>query len=326
MKKWKAFINEVCDVTEKTHKILEDSGCEVILGRDMYKYANQPYSENELAELAREVDALMGASRDPYSKLVMENAKNLKVIAKYGIGVENIDLPTAKELGITVTNTPVPENYSAVAEHVVGLMLCLTKKIKFLDAHLKGGGWRSTDTYTPLLVGKTVGIIGLGRIGSRICELLRSWKIKLIGYDPYISQEKAEELRIKLIDFITLLQTSDVVIVQAALTEETRKMIGLEQLRMMKSTSYMINTSRGGLIDEDALYIALTKGWIAGAALDVFDPEPPTKDNPLLTLDNTILTPHNAGWSDEINYAICLAATENCISVLKGEKPAYKVT
>lgn len=325
MKKWKVFINEVCDVTEKTHRVLEEAGCEIILGRDMYQFSSKPYTEDELAEIASEVDALMGASRDPYTKKVMSNAQNLKVIAKYGIGVENVDLKVAEELGITVTNTPVPENYNAVAEYVVGMMLALAKRLVFLNNYTKGGGWRNSNTYTPLLVGKRVGIIGLGRIGSRICNLLKNWDMDIVGYDPYLTKEKADEIGVTLVDLDVLFTTSDVVIVQAVLTDETRHMINSASLKLMKKTAYLINASRGGLVDEKALHTALLEGWIAGAGLDVFNPEPPSLTSPLLKLDNLIVTPHNAGWSDEINFAICLAATKDCLNVLRGERPVYRV-
>jgi D-3-phosphoglycerate dehydrogenase len=263
----------------------------------------------------------MGASRDSYTRKFMESVKRLRVVSKYGIGVEKIDIKAATENGILVANTPVPENVHSVAEHAIALMLGLTKRLFYTVDYAKKGSWRDQNVETQELFGKTVGIIGLGRIGRALIEKLSGWRMNFLAYDPY---RKAEEIKA---DGATpaslpdLLRESDFVSIHVVVTNETRKMIGEEELKLMKRSAFLINTARGEVIDEKALIKALEQGWIAGAGIDVTDPEPPAKDNPLFRMENVILTPHTAGWTGESLNRITQLATRNLLNALKGDLP-----
>ncbi|MCD6470740.1 hydroxyacid dehydrogenase [Candidatus Bathyarchaeota archaeon] len=313
MKLYKVFIPEV--ICKESHKVLEEIA-EVIEGRGYY-------TESELIEQVKDVDAVLTTSRNKFTRRVLENAEKLKLIIKYGAKPDNVDIEAATELGIIVEWTPGVEEDS-VAEHAVTLILALCKRLFFMMNHLKKGRWRTIDTtLTHELMGKTVGIIGLGGIGRKVAEKLMGFKVRLIYYDPYVPEEKGRELGAMKVDLNTLLQESDIITIHARLTKETRGLIGEEELKKMKNTAFLVNTARGAIIDEKALYRALKEGWIAGAALDVFEREPPQPDNPLLKLDNVILTPHIAAWTYESLRRQAFMAAEETVRVLKGGEPRY---
>ncbi|MDP2916594.1 MAG: NAD(P)-dependent oxidoreductase, partial [Dehalococcoidia bacterium] len=200
------------------------------------------------------------------------------------------------------------------------------KKFKLADYNARRGKWRSV--YSTLLYGKTVGIVGLGRIGSRVARLLAPFGVKLLAFSPHAAPEKAQSLGVKLVDLDTLLKESDFVTLHAVQNAQTRGMIGEARLRLMKPTAYLINTARGGLVNESALAKALKEGWIAGAALDVFEPEVPRPDNPLLDEDfyfKTLYTPHAAGLNPDNEWQLPVVQMENCVTALRGEIPKYVV-
>ena len=203
-------------------------------------------------------------------------------------------------------------------------ILALAKRLKLADRNARRGLWRSvTNTF---LLGKTVGIVGLGRIGSRVAELLRPFEVRLVAYSPSLSPERARRLGVELVSLDTLLRESDFVTLHAVVRPDNRGMIGEAQLREMKPTAYLVNTARGALVDEQALARALREGWIAGAALDVFDPEPVSPDNPLLADDlfeKTVLSPHSAAATPELRQKMPLVQIENCLRALRGETPEY---
>jgi len=283
-----------------------------------------PLSEAELLEIIKDVDAVI-ASHDPFTRKVIENAKNLKIIARHGIGYSEIDLDAATERGILVTYTPIPEEFDSVAEFTVALMLALLKKISFADRTLKQGRWERTPFIGSLLKGKTVGIIGLGNIGQRVAKLLTSFETKTIAYDPYVSEETAKKCNAKLVDFETLLKSSDIITLHCPLTKETRGLIGWDEVELMKPGVLVINTARGPIFPEKVLYKALIEGKIAGAAIDVFEKEPPNLDEPLYKLDNVIVTPHIAAYTREGLRKMDITVANDVVKALKGEIPKYLV-
>ena len=322
---WKVWLTGRDEGREDIVRALEAAGCEVTLGR-LFTDAWH-YTEEELAEKVRDMDAIMISTGDGHiTRRVMEAGKKLKVIAKRAIGVGDIDIKAATDLGILVTNTPLDLHYLSVAEFTVGMLLALVNNLKLADHNARLGLWRSVST--TLLRHKTVGIVGLGRIGSRVAELLRPFEVKLIAYDPYVPTERAKALGVELTDLETLLKESDFVTLHAVETAETRGLIGEAQLRMMKPTAYLVNTARGSLIDEEALAKSLRENWISGAALDVFEPEVPQPDNPLLSEDiysKTLYSPHAATLNPEVMWQLPITQMENCLSALRGEVPQFVV-
>lgn len=222
-----------------------------------------------------------------------------------------------------VTHTPVPENVACMSEGTIALMLAMLKSIKFADKFMKEGGWRGQAVFgTVMLWRKTIGLIGLGRIGSAVARKLQPWGVNIIAYDPYVTQEQVGELA-QLVGLDELLRRSDVVSLHVVITPETKGIIGERELNLMKSTAVLVNTSRGDAIQEKALIKAMNEKRIAGAALDVFEKEPPGVENPLLHMDNVITTPHGVGWAPEVTDSIIRAATGDCLRALRGEDPVY---
>lgn len=303
---------------------IESAGHHVILGRPTTDQT--PYREDDLVEMLREVDAVMVGSRERYPRRVLEAAESLVTVAKLGIGVERIDLDAATDLGILVSNTPIAENFLAVAESAVGFILALAKNLKRGDRHARQGLWRQyTNTF---LRGKTVGIVGLGRIGTRVADLLRPFEVRLLAFDPYVDPQRARAADVELVSLETLLRESDFVTLHTVTTDETRGLMGEAQFRLMKPTACLVNTARGALVDEAALARALRDGQLAAAALDVYEPEPPSPDNPLLgddLYDATLLSPHAAGMSQELVQRMPTVMVENCLAALRGDPPEFIV-
>jgi len=283
------------------------------------------YTEDDLVQMIGPYDAVMITSQHLITSRVLDAAGTLKIVAKRGaIPYENVDVEAATRKGIIVTWAP-GVNYVSVAEHTVMLMLCLAKKTIPQMERLRSGAWRESGAGLQELCGKTVGIIGLGGIGRALCRTLHCFDVKLLAYDPYSSPAQAKECNLNLVNLENLLKHSDYVTLHASLREETRHLIGGEELSMMKKTAYLINTARGGLIDELSLLKALRKCEIAGAGLDVFEPEPPKPENPLLHLPNVVVTPHMAGWSDEAVYREQKEAALEIKLVLESKRPRYPV-
>ncbi len=304
---------------------LREAGCEIAMGRP-FTDAATVYSEDELKAMVREMDGLLVSSRELFTRAVMMAAPRLVTIAKLGIGVERIDLRAATDLGILVSNTPIPENYLAVAEYAVAFMLAMAKQLKPGDRQGRAGRWRSiVGTF---MRGKTVGLVGFGRIGSRVASLLTPFEVRLLAFDPFVKPERPAAVGVELVSLERLMAESDFVSLHAAVTPENRNLIGARELALMKPTAYLVNTARGALIDEAALAAALNQGRIAGAALDVFEPEPPVPSSPLLSdalAARTLITPHVAGMSPELIAKMPMVQTENCIRALRGERPEYVV-
>ena len=318
--RWKVWLVVVQPVHKDIIHSLQAAGCEVTLGRSFTD--TNHYTEEELVEKVPDMDALMVITGEMITRRVIEAARKLRIISKLGRGVEPIDISAATDLGILVTNTVTELNTISTAEYTVAMILSVAKKFKLADHNARLGLWRSVSSI--LLHNKTVGIVGLGRIGSMVARLLAPFGVRILAYSPHATSEKARALGVELADLETLLKESDFVTLHSVLTPETRGLIGEAQLRMMKPTAYLINTARGGLVDERALAKSLREGRLAGAALDVFEPEVVQPGNPLLAEDiyfNTLYSPHVAGLNPENDLQLALVQMESCLSALRGEVP-----
>jgi len=254
---------------------------------------------------------------------VIENCPNLKIIAKHGVGYDNIDVAAATQRGIPVTVTPYANNMS-VAEFTVGLMLVLSKKIYPAGSAVKAGSYREMKDYTGIdLWGRTVGVIGVGRIGSEVSRICRlAFNMSVLAYDPYVNAPYLTHVGARAVrNLEELLRQSDYITVHCPLTSETKDIIAEKELKMMKRSAYIFNTARGGIINEKALVNALDQGWIQGAAVDATVVEPPGPDNPLVVHDKILVTPHIAANSDEAMSRMATMAAQEIFRVLNGQKP-----
>jgi len=276
-------------------------------------------TREELLEKVKDVDALVVRSRTKVTREVIDSARRLKVIVRAGVGVDNIDVKAAFEKGVQVINTPKAPAVS-VAELTIGFMLALARGIVRLNEATKNGTWLKGEMGIELN-GKVLGLIGLGSIGSEVARLAKAFGMKVQAYDPYVPPEHADRLSVKLVSLEELLRTSDFISIHVPLTPETKGLIGRDELNIVKNGAFLINTARGGVVDEAALYEALKNGKLAGAALDVFEREPPPPDHPLFKLDNVILTPHIGGSTDGAQLRIALTMAEDLLRVIRGEKP-----
>ncbi|MDP6771592.1 MAG: phosphoglycerate dehydrogenase, partial [Anaerolineales bacterium] len=278
---------------------------------------------SEVISIIGKYQALIVRSQTDVTDKVINAGKKLSVIGRAGVGVDNIDLETATLRGIAVVNAPVG-NIIAAAEHTVGLLLALARNIPQANSSLKSGNWDRGAFTGVELRGKNVGIIGLGKVGSEVARRLSPFQVSLFGYDPYISPNYAKNLGIELLTMDQILKNSDFITLHLPLTESTRNLIGDDQLRKMKPSVRVINAARGGLINEDALYQAIITGKIAGAAIDVFEKEPPG-DHPLLKSDKVIVTPHLGAYTAEAQRDIALEVAEQVLAVLRGQSARYTV-
>lgn len=276
--------------------------------------------ENELIKLAVDVDGILTCWAKVTDR-VIEAAKKCQVIGRYGIGLDNIDVEKATQLGILVTNVPT-YCVDEVSEHALALLLACARKISFYDRAVKGGKWDLQAGNSMMrLRGKTLGIIGLGKIGRAIVLKAKCFGLRTIAYDPAIGQKEAEKDGAIIVPFDRLLRESDFISVHVPLTESTRGLLGEEEFRKMKDTAFIINTSRGAVVDTKALCKAVEEGWIAGAGLDVLPQEPPEIDDPLLRQENVIITPHAAFSSKESVLELQRTAASQVACVLCGKKP-----
>lgn len=304
---------------------LEQAGCQVVMGRSFERFPGQPYGEDELIDMFKDADAVLVSTRERVTPRILKACPRLRIVAKATIGVERIDVDAAAELGILVVNSPAPENFLGMAEATIGLMLALAKRMIHNQRQLREGRWKSTDSLGTLLLGKTIGIVGLGRIGSNVARRLTGWGVRILAADPYVEPSLAYAVGAQLVELDMLLGESDVVTLHVVVTPETRRLMNETRLRAMKPTAYLINTSRGAVIDESALVKAIEEGWIAGAALDVFEDEPLPPENPLRRLDpdRVILTPHAVGNNPGAHKTGTRMAVTNMLRALRGELPDY---
>ncbi len=273
----------------------------------------------ELVKVINEYDAIVVRSRTKVTREVIEASSKLKVIARAGVGVDNVDVQAATEKGIMVINAPESTSIT-VAEHSMGLMMSLARKISIADKSVKSGQWEKSKFMGIELNNKTLGIVGMGRIGSQVVIRAKAFNMEVMVYDPYISKEAGAEMGVSVVDLETLLKESDVITIHVPLTPETRHLISTKEMKIMKNTAFIINCARGGIVDEDALYYALKNDIIGGAALDVFESEPP-KESPLLGLDNLLATPHIGASTAEAQRDAALIVANEIITVFQGGSP-----
>ena len=303
--------------------VLEEAGCELVLGMDQDEHPKHRYTEDELVELIGDSDAVWAAQRDFITGAVLARCPKLRGVIKAAIGYETIDVESATELGILVCNSPARENFTGVAEATVGLMSMLFKRLVHNQTLLREGGWKRNEHRGNLMVGRTVGIVGVGRVGKEVAKRLGPWEMRLIGCDPYITQESVEHLGVELVSLDTVLHESDLVTLHTPLTAETRGLVTLAELKKMKPTAYLVNTCRGGVVKQEDLVQALNEGVIAGAAVDVFEEEPLPLSDPIRQVDpeRLIMTPHIIGTNPQSQVSGERMAAQSILTVLAGEVP-----
>ena len=304
---------------------IHERGVQVFDDRFEVRVASDP----SVATVIREIKGVEGVvvRTAPFTREIIEAADALKVIGRHGVGVDNIDVKAATEKGIVVVNTP-NANATSVAEHTLTAIGALAKQMTVYNREMRVGKWEIRNTYRAVdLDGKTLGLVGVGRIGSMVARrAAAAFNMKVIAFDPYITPEKGREMGVTLVSTSDdIFRQADVVSLHTPLTPETRGFVNAARLRLMKPTAFLINFSRGEVVDEKALYEALKTGVIAGAAIDVYDPEPPLKDNPLFELDNIILSPHSAALTQECVIRMATGAAEGVVDVLTGRRPQFVV-
>ncbi|MCI0558795.1 MAG: D-2-hydroxyacid dehydrogenase [Nitrososphaera sp.] len=272
---------------------------------------------NELISSVKDYDVVIVRSRTKVTKEVIDAALNAKIIARVGVGLDNVDVTAAESRKIRVINAPEAAS-TAVAELTIGLMISLARSLPRADSETKKGNWIKKDLMGTQLSGKYLGIVGVGNIGRNIGRMARALRMNLIGYDPIpINREFINETGMIVTDLDTLLASSDFVTCHVPSTPETKQMFNSARLSKMKPTAYLINTSRGEIIDEDALYNALKDNRLAGAALDVFEVEPPANKD-MLSLPNMICTPHIGAQTKEAQALASTVIAEKVIQILRG--------
>ena len=290
-----------------------------------------PKTEEDIVEVAAEADGIILHGSVPFSRPTLQALKRCKVIARTGVGVDRMDLAAADELGIAITNA-AGCNSIEVAEQTIGLLIASARKLVRMNQYVHEGRWiRHTAALheyrgpVKRITGRQMGIVGLGHVGRQVAPRAQGVGLKVQAYDPFLDPKVAAELGVPVVGFEELLRTSDFISLHAPLTKETRQMINRETLQLVRPGTYLINCARGPLVDTEALMEALREGRIAGAALDVTDPEPPPGDHPILEFPNVIVTCHTAANSDE-SYVDCQScACEEVVRVLKGEQPRNKI-
>jgi D-3-phosphoglycerate dehydrogenase / 2-oxoglutarate reductase len=299
---------------------------EVLSGVGAELVVAQTGDEAELVQLARDVDAIM-TNWKPVTPRVLDMAQRCLIVSRYGIGLDNIAVAHATELGMLVTNVP-HFCLDEVSDHVLALLLACARQLTIYAQATRSGIWKvGSITERPILRirGQTLGLIGCGNIARALIPKALGLGLKIIAYTPHLRPDALAEFGPNCSttnELDILLRTSDYISIHTPLTAETRGMIDTRALRLMKPTAYLLNTSRGAIINETALYEALTKGWLAGAGLDVLAPEPPSPTNPLLTLDNVIITPHVAFYSEDALADVQREAAEHVAQVLRKETPS----
>jgi len=294
---------------------------EALVASVTYNPTGKPLTSQQVAELLPGIDGYI-AGLDIIDRSALEKADHLKVIARYGVGVDSVDLAAAREKGIVVTNTPGANSVS-VAELALGLMLALARQIPEAVTAVHQGKWPRLSGLS--LENKTVGLLGLGAIGKQLAIRLRGFDCRILAYDPFADKAFAAENRIQLASLEKVITEADFVSLHLPLLPETRFLVNADFLAKMKKGSYLINTSRGEVVDEGALLAALESGHLRGAGLDAFTIEPPDPSNPLLQLPQVIATPHLGAQTDGATSNMGWLAMQDCLAVLRGDEPKYRV-
>jgi len=306
-------LNQSVLICDQVNPILKE-----VLEKNGLKVTYEPeITPEQIAETIGNFEVVVVRSRTKMTRELIVNADKCKIIARVGIGLDNIDQDAAKEKNIRVINA-VEGAITAVAELVIGLMISMAREIPRADREIRNGNWIKKELMGSELKGKYLGIVGLGNIGKRLGRLARALNMNIIGYDVVpIDDEFSKEVGLMKADLDTLLSSADYVSFHVPLLDSTRHMINAEKLKMMKNTARIINTSRGGVIDEEALYNSLKDGSLAGAALDVFEVEPAT-ENKLITLPNFIATPHTGAQTKEAQLLAANIIAEKIIQIIRG--------
>jgi len=279
--------------------------------------------EDELIAIAPEYDAFMVRSQTKITRAVIEAATKLQIVGRAGVGVDNIDVAAATERGVIVVNSP-GGNTVAVAELTLAMMLNLVRRIMPAHASMMNGEWKRSSFMGHQLWGKTLGVVGVGRIGVEVIRRAQSFDMKVLGYDPFLTTARATQLGIEAVSVEEVLKRADFVTIHTPLTKETKNLIDVEAIATMRDGAVIVNCSRGGIVDEAALYEALKSGKLGGAGLDVFQTEPPT-DSPLRKLDNVVLTPHLGASTEEAQVEVALDVATQIVEVLQGRPPQSAV-
>lgn len=316
-----------------TRDALRDDG-KTVFDAAALKVLDDPVIEWEfIPENVKELTAAHAAAYDALCVLMPRTTaatlagpnRRLKIVARLGVGYDNVDVPACTANGVILAITPEGVR-RPVATSILTFILALSHKLFLKDRITRAGRWNETKFHMGEgLIGKTVGSIGMGNIGSEMFRLLAPLNMKLIACDPAKTQADADKLGVKLTDMDSVLREADFVCVNCFLSEQTKGLIGERELNLMKDSAYLINTARGPIVNEIALLKALTSKRIAGAALDVFEQEPASGDNPLFRLDNVIVTPHSICWTDECFRGNAEGAFRAAVAVAKGEVPTYVV-
>lgn len=305
-----------------TEPLLEE-GLRILQTAGEVKVVEHPSQEVLVKEIV-DADAIV-VKFAKVTRECIEASKRLKIIAKHGVGVDNIDVETATQRGIWVTNVP-SVNADSVAEFTVGLILAVARKIPEGVEQIKAGEWRRESLLGMELKGKCLGIVGFGNIGQRVARKISGFEMRVIAYDPYVSsEEKFPQYGVELVDLNTLLKEADIITLHLPLNRETRGLIGEKELRIVKSSAFLINAARSEIVEKYALLSALKEKRLAGAAIDVFDNEPPSPDDPLLKLPNVIGTPHIAAMTREVQEKIVKTVCNDVVRVLNGQVPLNPV-
>jgi D-3-phosphoglycerate dehydrogenase / 2-oxoglutarate reductase len=300
-------------------EVFQESGLDIEFIKDQCK------TEEEVIEMAKEADAILNQYA-PISRRVIESLEKTKVISRYGVGVNTINLDAAKEKGIIVANVP-DYGMEEVSNHALALLLSWARKVTLLNNEVKKGNW-DFKACVPIhrFNEQTVGVLGFGRIPRRFVEKVKPLGFKTAAYDPFVSAEEMVAVGVQKMELDEIIRESDFLSIHVPLIDDTFHLINEERLNQMKKNAVIINTARGPIIDEKALARALENKIIAGAALDVTENEPINMDSPLLKMDNVIITPHSAWYSEEAMIELRQKAAKNIVHVLVGEKTPYALT
>ncbi len=286
------------DLSAEGVQILRDAGLEVDVKVGM--------KAEELEAVIGSYDAVAVRSATKITARVLEKAGRLKLVGRAGVGVDNVDLAAATRRGVVVMNTPGGSSVT-VAELTVAMMLALSRHLAQATASIRAGKWEKKRFQGHELAGKTLGVVGIGNIGSVVVDRCRAMKMRVVAYDPFISAEAATRMGVELVALEDLWRQADVISLHVPLTDQTRNLVNVQTLAKMKKGALLVNCARGGLVDEKALAAALASGHLGGAALDVFEKEPPPPDHPLLALDGFICTPHLGASTEEAQAAVAIA-------------------
>jgi D-3-phosphoglycerate dehydrogenase len=312
MKKRVLIVEKICEAAQQH---LKDQGYQVDMAPS--------HEYNAILGSIVDYDGMIVRAAPKITAEIMDAAPKLKVISRWGVGLDHIDVKAATERGIYITSTAVA-NYVSVAEQTVMMILATAKRLEESDKAIRKGIWNFRfDCLSTEVDGKTVGIIGLGRIGQHVAKMLHfGFNMNVVGYDPFVKQPPDY---VKLVELDELYRQSDFVTLHMPANKDTIKMVNAQAFRLMKSTAYFVNVARGAIVDEAALVDALLKKEIAGAGLDVFEVEPAKTDNPLFKMDNVIVTPHYAGATIEADHRMGMHAVQGVHEVLSGTKPSWPV-